>query len=86
MRSVVAGLLLAASVSAPWAQGFPSKPIKFIVPFSAGSGTDIAALNCASAGIGAEPFVMPSAEFNAFLRGEVEAAARIVKAAELRAQ
>ncbi|MBL8286556.1 MAG: tripartite tricarboxylate transporter substrate binding protein [Rubrivivax sp.] len=36
--------------------------------------------------LGAEPMVMPSADFNVFLRGEVEAAARIVKAAELKPQ
>jgi len=36
--------------------------------------------------LGAEPFVMPSADFNAFLRAEVETAARIVKAADLKAQ
>jgi len=36
--------------------------------------------------LGAEPMVMPSADFNAFLRGEVETAARIVKAADLKAQ
>lgn len=36
--------------------------------------------------LGAEPMVMPSAEFNAFLRAEVDAAARIVKAAEIKPQ
>jgi tripartite-type tricarboxylate transporter receptor subunit TctC len=36
--------------------------------------------------LGAEPMVMPSADFNAFLRTEVETAARIVKAADLKAQ
>ncbi len=36
--------------------------------------------------LGAEPMVMPTAEFNAFLRAEVESAARIVKAADLKAQ
>ncbi len=36
--------------------------------------------------LGAEPMVMQSAEFNAFLRTEVETAARIVKAADLKAQ
>jgi tripartite-type tricarboxylate transporter receptor subunit TctC len=36
--------------------------------------------------IGAEPFVMGSAEFNAFVRSEVEVAARVVKDADLKAQ
>jgi tripartite-type tricarboxylate transporter receptor subunit TctC len=36
--------------------------------------------------LGAEPMVMPSGEFNAYLRSEVEGAARIVKAADLKAQ
>jgi tripartite-type tricarboxylate transporter receptor subunit TctC len=36
--------------------------------------------------LGAEPMLMPSVEFNAFLRTEVETAARIVKAADLKAQ
>ena len=38
--TVAALLLLAGSVLA---QGYPSKPIKFVVPFSAGSATDIVA-------------------------------------------
>ena len=36
--------------------------------------------------LGAEPMVMPSAEFNAFLRTEVEVAARVARAADLKAQ
>ena len=36
--------------------------------------------------LGAEPMVMPTLEFNAFLRAEVEAAARIVKAADIKPQ
>lgn len=40
VSTVVAALLLAGSV---FAQGYPNKPIKFIVPFTAGSATDIVA-------------------------------------------
>ena len=36
--------------------------------------------------IGAEPMLMPSAEFNVFIRNEVEVAARVAKAANLKAQ
>ena len=36
--------------------------------------------------LGAEPFVMGSADFNAFIRNEVEVGARVAKAAELKAQ
>jgi tripartite-type tricarboxylate transporter receptor subunit TctC len=36
--------------------------------------------------IGAEPFVMSSADFNAFILSEVEVGARIAKAANLKAQ
>jgi tripartite-type tricarboxylate transporter receptor subunit TctC len=35
--------LLALSTGAAMAQGFPAKPIRFVVPFSAGSTTDLAA-------------------------------------------
>lgn len=42
-NQLLAGLALALATGAALAQGFPSKPIKLIVPFSAGSGTDIAA-------------------------------------------
>ncbi|PHM19711.1 MAG: LacI family transcriptional regulator [Curvibacter sp. PD_MW3] len=38
--SIAAAVLLAGSVLA---QGYPAKPIKFVVPFSAGSATDIVA-------------------------------------------
>ena len=43
MKKSLAGLALALSAAGAFAQAFPSKPIKLIVPFSAGSGTDIAA-------------------------------------------
>ena len=43
MKRLFTGLALALVATAAFAQGFPSKPIKLIVPFSAGSGTDIVA-------------------------------------------
>ena len=36
--------------------------------------------------LGAEPFVMNSADFNAFIKSEVETGARVAKAADLKAQ
>lgn len=44
-RLALAALLVAAPTLSPLAhaQDFPSRPIKFVVPFGAGSGTDIAA-------------------------------------------
>ena len=43
MKTLLAGLLLASMAATALAQGYPNKPVKFIVPFSAGSGTDIVA-------------------------------------------
>jgi tripartite-type tricarboxylate transporter receptor subunit TctC len=40
---LAATVSLTAFAAGAWAQAFPSKPIKLVVPFSAGSGTDIAA-------------------------------------------
>lgn len=42
-HQLLAGLALAFTAATVAAQGFPSKPIRLVVPFSAGSGTDIAA-------------------------------------------
>src|SRR6476659_4900475 len=41
-RMILAALSIAAATSAN-AQGFPDRPIHFVVPFTAGSGTDIVA-------------------------------------------
>jgi len=43
MKKLVTAIAFAFAASGAFAQAFPSKPIKLIVPFSAGSGTDIAA-------------------------------------------
>lgn len=43
MRMMFAALALAAAVPAAAADEFPSQPVKFVVPFSAGGPTDVAA-------------------------------------------
>jgi tripartite-type tricarboxylate transporter receptor subunit TctC len=40
---ILAGLLLGCAASLVHAQGYPSKPIRLIVPYAVGQGTDIAA-------------------------------------------
>ncbi|WP_027014319.1 Bug family tripartite tricarboxylate transporter substrate binding protein [Comamonas composti] len=43
-RAILFGVLLACGASAAWAQAsYPSRPITLVVPFAAGSGTDIGA-------------------------------------------
>src|SRR5437868_2297891 len=43
MRKALASLLFVVAAPLVGAQGFPDRPIRFIVPFTAGSGTDIIA-------------------------------------------
>ena len=40
-RLAVAALFCLASLPAAWAQTYPNKPLRFVVPFSAGSATDV---------------------------------------------
>ena len=42
-RSFLTGSLLALSASAVWAQAYPNKPVKLIVPFAPGGFTDVVA-------------------------------------------
>ena len=43
IRAALAATCMATTLGAAMAQGYPTKPIKFVVPFTAGSGTDIIA-------------------------------------------
>jgi tripartite-type tricarboxylate transporter receptor subunit TctC len=43
LKSLAIGLALLGWSSASWSQTYPSKPVKFVVPFPAGSATDQAA-------------------------------------------
>ena len=42
-RAALAGVAALSAIPKAFAQAFPSKPIKIVVPFAAGSATDLAA-------------------------------------------
>lgn len=41
VRSAAAGLLLGVAALSAWAQAYPTRPVKVIVPFAAGGGPDV---------------------------------------------
>lgn len=43
VATALASAVLALTPAGAWAQTFPTKPIKFVIPFTAGSGTDVIA-------------------------------------------
>ena len=47
MKALVSGLLVLASAAAV-AQGYPAKPITFIIPFAAGGDSDLSGRNVAA--------------------------------------
>ena len=47
-KRLLAGVLGSLAIGGVMAQSYPSKPIRFIVPFTAGSGTDIIARTIAA--------------------------------------
>jgi tripartite-type tricarboxylate transporter receptor subunit TctC len=97
-------MVAAVCLAAPGAlaQSWPSKAVRVIVPFTAGSGTDIAARTVVErlavqalqsaevkdryAKLGAETQIFTPEQFDAYLRDEVASNAVLVKAAGIKVQ
>lgn len=81
MKRFILAFAAATACSSAAAQGYPSKPITFVIPFAAGGDSDLSGRNVAQPGL---PKIRSPAETERFVHDQYELYDKLVTALGIR--